>query len=116
MGYYSDVRVSTTQEGFAFLKENATGDLIGGYGYVEPVNDGDGVVFGWDAVKWYSSFHEVAEFENLLAVMGDKGIPYEFLAVGEDGATDASSSGDWGSDKELKHHIGARTIIEVWEG
>ena len=116
MGYYSDVRVSTTQDGFEFLKGCATSDLFGGYGYVEPVNDADGVVFGWDGVKWYPEFHEVAEFRNLLAVMGENGIPYEYLEVGEDNATYSESSDEYGDipDERLAHHIEACMTIDIY--
>lgn len=116
MGYYSDVRVSTTQEGFEFLKKYVTSDLFGGYGYVEDVNDDDGVVFGWDGVKWYGEFHEVAEFKNLLTVAGEKGIPYEYLEVGEDNATYSESSDDYGDipDERLTHHIEANMTIDVY--
>lgn len=116
MGYYSDVRVSTTQEGFEFLKRCVTSDLFGGYGYVEVVNDEDGVVFGWNAVKWYSGFDAVAEFKNLLFVMNDKQIPYEYLEVGEDNATYSESSDYWGDipDERLTHHIEACMTINVY--
>ena len=116
MGYYSDVRVSTTQEGFEFLKKYTTHDLFGGYGYVEEVNDADGVVFGWNAVKWYSGFEEVDEFRNLLFVMDDKGIPWEYLEVGEDNATYSEASCEYGiPDERLKHHIEPVMNIVIWE-
>lgn len=116
MGYYSNVRVSTTQEGFGFLKKHVTSDLLGGYGYVEDVNDDGGVVFGWDGVKWYREFDEVAEFMNLLFVMGEEGVPYEYLEVGEDNATYSESSDEYGDipDERLSHHIEACMRIEIY--
>lgn len=114
MGYYSDVRVSTTQEGFEFLKRCVTSDLFGGYGYVEPVNDDGGVVFGWNGVKWYGWFDDVAEFNNLLSVMNDKGIPYEYMTVGEDNITDFETSDEWRSDVKLAYHLEAVCTIGVW--
>ena len=117
MGYYSDVRVSTTRDGFEFLKENVTSDLFGGYGYVEERNDEKGVVFGWDGVKWYSWFDEIAEFNNLLFVMADEEIPYEYLVLGEDGATEFETSDRLCSfeHSDLKVHVGVTHSIEVWE-
>ena len=122
MGYYSDVRVSTTREGFEFLKKYTTHDLFGGYGYVEDVNDDDGVVFGWNAVKWYWDFEEVAEFRNLLFVLEDKGIPWEYLEVGEDNATEFTTCcHDFGNsfdrrefNEQLVHHIEPVMRIVVW--
>lgn len=114
MGYYSDVRVSTTKEGFEFLKSHVTSNLFSGYGYVEVKNDDNGVVFGWDGVKWYGWFHEVAEFKNLLFVMNDKGIPYEYLTVGEDNATEFEENDSSCCDGELVYHLEVQVSINVY--
>lgn len=116
MSYYSNVKVSTTREGYDFLNRCVTSDLFGGYGFVEDVNDGDGVVFGWDGVKWYDGLHEVDEFKSLLFVMNNKGIPYEYLEVGEDNATYSESSNERGDvpDERLAHHIEACMTINVY--
>ena len=118
MGYYSDVRVRTTQDGFEFLKKYVTSDLFGGYGYVEPVNDDEGVVFGWNDVKWYSVFHEVAEFENLLTIADEKGIPYEYVTLGEDNATTFDTNGDVFREfnEQLVHHLAVKCELVVWDG
>lgn len=122
MGYYSDVRVSTTQAGFEFLKEHTTHDQFSIFGYVEEVNDDDGVVFGWNNVKWYPCYDEVAEFKNLLAVLEDKGIPWEYMEVGEDNTTDFATCcrelpfnyDNNRVNERLVYHLEARTTIWVW--
>ena len=120
MGYYSDVRVSTTPEGFEFLKAHCDErhGLFGGYGYIEEVNDEHGVVFGWDGVKWYPTFEDVGAFNHALNEADEAGIPYEYLIVGEDGAAEfaCDSDGDcWREcEEQLKYHVEAITRISIW--
>ena len=76
MGYYSNVMVSTTQDGFEFLKERCKEhDLFSGWSYEEHINDDDGVVFGWSCVKWYPSFDDVSEFMSALDDAAEADIP-----------------------------------------
>lgn len=109
MGYYSDIRVSTTKEGFEFIKRVSEGlleksgsnkkSLIGRCNYTVDVSDENGIVFGWDCVKWYREFQEVNAIMNALSLADLANIPLQYCEVGEDNDTDF-----WESDTALKLH------------
>ena len=113
MGYYSDVMVSTTREGYERIKELA-GD--GMNGHEVKVCAADSVVFGWDGVKWYPYFDEVADVMWALHQAADEGIPWEYVEVGEDGRADWEvSEDDEYPNPGLKYHIEAQTNIAIWK-
>lgn len=94
MGYRSEVRIATTREGYDALleimdlkNESASVEypLVGSD--VKPdyfEEEGDAVVFGWDAVKWHDGlFREVNDVIEALTGMAANGHPYEFCRIGE---------------------------------
>ena len=119
MGYYSDVKVSTTQEGFEFLKAQCDKkhQLFQGPEYVLEYDNEKGVVFGWNDVKWYPGFADVDAFMSALNKADDAGFPYEYVEVGEDGATSWQCSSREGAccDYRLTYHVHAVTVIQVTE-
>ena len=109
MSTYSDVRVSTTREGFEHFKKR-----IDKYDtpYVVKAEDEDNVVFGWDMVKWYPSFPVVKTCYDTLAELEDKGVPWEYVEVVENGDYQELESG--ANKSELRWHICASVKIEMW--
>jgi len=101
MGYRSTVRVSTTEEGYGKLvsalwrKNGLEGipyPLVGiGWDGCERVFDyisheENGVIIGFDDIKWYDSYQEVAAFEAVLDELDDAGVPFCFVRLGEEDA------------------------------
>ena len=101
MGYRSEVRVMTDTEGFEKMQEiiwklnekvNLSPDfvLFPATGQdPEEVFDyydaqGDYVCFGFEFIKWYDAYKEVALFMNTLKVANDNGINWQFIRVGEE--------------------------------
>ena len=96
MGYRSSVMVSTTKQGYdhvcAFTKEVYAKEVS--KGSVDAVDlmqmldvldeNDDGVVFGWNDVKWYDSYADVSAVNNALDELVDLGAPVMFVRVGED--------------------------------
>ena len=117
MGYYSDVRVSTTKECFDFLKRSCdeseyAKDLFNLHGYKVDLDKPDGVVFGWRWVKWYSGWDNgVSTFESFLDDAREKGFPFEYLVLGEEGEYEMSSSGIC---DELAYHLEVEHVISIY--
>ena len=100
MGYRSDVRVVTTLEGFENMQEiafeiaekkgvandmvlfPAAGEdpevLFSHYDAQE-----DYLCFGFDCVKWYDDYKDVALFMETLEVANERGIDWQFVRIGE---------------------------------
>ena len=94
MGYRSEVRIATTEEGYGeFLKAcDAKNAALGverpliGTG-IEPDScerERGCVLFGWDEVKWYDLYADVQAVEQAIAEMDERDIPCRFVRVGED--------------------------------
>lgn len=116
MGYYSDVRVSTTTEGYEFIRKHmkaACGmepsDI---FGYIEEQCNEIGAVFGWNCVKWYDSFPEVQALERALDAAESIGIDWEYMVVGEEGDEHFLSTEC--AYEKLACQLGVRHTIEVW--
>lgn len=88
MGYYSEVSLKTTTEGYLVFKQ--VDDSIikedekplysmnirkTSSGFYNIYNDG---------IKWYSSFPDVDNFEKVLGMLEDQQIPFSFIRIGED--------------------------------
>lgn len=92
MGYYSTIRIATTEKGFEEMKE-LSGIYESEYGCVEPFmdniesmespHDGD-IVLGWDNVKFYEEFPETKHLERVLEEAENKGVPFIFMRIGEE--------------------------------
>lgn len=86
MGYRSEVRICLLKKNFEELKkkcENLKYNLMQDFDYIDDSECGPTVVFGWNWVKWYEEFDEVAAIENYLFHLDDD-IPYSFVRIGED--------------------------------
>ena len=92
MGYYSDIYISTTNTGYARMRELAEEvpagmpwQLLGcgaepGWEDVAP----EGTVFGWECMKWYPDFPEVRHIHSVLDRADAEGIPWQFIRIGEE--------------------------------
>lgn len=84
MGYRSEVRICLLKENFEELKERCS-NLE--YSLIDTMDfenkDNKTVVFGWDWIKWYNEFDEIAAIENYLFNLADD-VPYSFVRIGED--------------------------------
>lgn len=92
-GYRSEVKVCMRKSDYEELKgrlevtgDNDTLDLFKedtfcDFNYQEL---GDVVVFGWNWIKWYGEYKEVAFIENFLNEIEEQGHPYQFVRIGEE--------------------------------
>lgn len=96
MGYRSDVRLITTEEGWQKLKSFASNYLLEKTGtdkynylldeYIDIFEvDGNSVVFvGWNDIKWYESMEDVDAVMKGLEYLEELDIPYRYARLGED--------------------------------
>lgn len=123
MGYYSKIRVATTAEGYKAITglgdviESKSFKFIGGDAAPEIVElHGGDVVFGWDSLKWYEEYPEVAHFWETMRAADAEGVPWEFMRVGEYADDvefrESDSSGDW-MFGAAHAHLGIETKITV---
>lgn len=85
MGYQSDVRISTTKEGFEEIKEiiiNTEKELLV-FQFIMFNEDKSGVVFGWDGIKWNDDFDSINQIQEVIDTFQEKDIPYKFIRVGQ---------------------------------
>lgn len=100
MGYRSEIRVMTDTEGFEKMQEIAwklseeRGLNVDFVLFPEVGEDpekifdyydaqGDYVCFGFEFVKWYDTYKDVALFMDTLKVANDNGVKWQFMRVGE---------------------------------
>lgn len=94
MGYYSDIKLITTREGWAKLDEAvrkvvdseylAENNYLTDSTRIVPLNGGEFVLAEWEGIQWEEyRFPEVRVFMDTLLHLDDD-IPYEFMRVGED--------------------------------
>lgn len=118
MGYRSDIKLITTQEGWAKL-ENAV-KKAGGTEWITkdlPVttySDGKYVLAEWDDVKWYEDVDpEVQAFMAELKKLMKDQIPCQYIRVGEDDTDiDVRESG-WIWDTEYEDMPGLRLVRKI---
>ena len=88
MGYYSDVTLKTTTEGY--LVCNIFNDKIEDFGK-KPLDGATvkrtasgfyKIIF--ESVKWYDSYPSVNNFNKMLLQLEDQDIPYKFIRLEED--------------------------------
>ncbi len=89
MGYMSNVRICTTNEGFKKLsiysKEHSPElDLMKNYDFHRRDTDGNHD-FGWNDIKWYEhcGFEDVETIMNGLKELEKEEIPYTYHRIGE---------------------------------
>ena len=118
MGYRSEVRIATTPKGWQMIQENYPRflkprtekssfneeelfDLLDWMDHFK--SDDTGVYFGWDNIKWYSSFPEINAMVDTLNFLEDKEIPYQLVRLGEDYA-----------DIYYDDHLGNSEVKPFW--
>lgn len=97
MGYYSDVKVITTKEGWERLdkavrkamgitaKNEKKSYWLTDQNHYKLLKKGKYVLAEWKDVKWYDwGTTDVSTFMQELHNLGEDDIPYEFMRVGED--------------------------------
>lgn len=97
MGYRSQVRIATTQDGWKFMQSRYAIHLkeciakgLDGFNLLECMdsfqNDKDeNVYFGWDDIKWYENvFGEIVSWYETFKDLEKENIPFQFLRLGED--------------------------------
>ncbi len=91
MGYRSDVRIITSKKGFNELNKYVKDYLSkldhDDYNLLDDLkfkaeNDYS-VYFGWNWVKWYSSYESVDAIESGLQHLKDKDMSFRFARIGE---------------------------------
>ena len=116
MGYRSTIRYSTSKEGFDYLmseveqvnaslglKHPLVGtDLQGNTHAFDAREDlPNGVVFGFDDVKWYSYFEDVAAFSSCIENLDAMGFPWICVRIGEDFDDIETDSGNNGYEQDI---------------
>ena len=99
MGYRSTVRFSSTEEGYGKLVsalwrrnglQGVERPLVGigwdgrSYSFDYTLHEANGVIVGFDGVKWYDGYPEVDAFEDALSELDEAGVPFCFVRIGED--------------------------------
>lgn len=96
MGYYSDVKLLVSKEGYRELKEYVVKE---GLKFKKPEDeydynmiriadsiktDGDQVLISWDSIKWYDGYyHDVDIIIHGIEHLSAEGYSYRFYRVGE---------------------------------
>ena len=91
MGYRSDVRIITSKKGFNELNKYVK-DYLSKLDHDEynlldnlkfKAENDYSVYFGWNWVKWYSSYESVDAVESGLQHLKDKDMSFRFARIGE---------------------------------
>ena len=91
MGYRSDVRIITSKKGFNELNKYVK-DYLSKLDHDEynlldnlkfKAENDYSVYFGWNWVKWYSSYESVDAVESGLQYLKDKDMSFRFARIGE---------------------------------
>lgn len=119
MGYISDVRIITTNKGFEKMRESVNSKLSNtDYNLLKEVCIGTFqqgeryTVVGWNCIKWYNEYKEVAAIEEALAELDDAEIPYKFARLGEEFG-DISFRDGMGEDWDMPDLYPVQYIPEV---
>jgi len=90
MGYRSDVRIVTSQEGFEKLEEFVKE-------YLKEYNEQNNLLddcdikqvgkkqcyFGWNYIKWYDGYHDVDAIMEGLEYLSENEYSYRYMIIGE---------------------------------
>lgn len=86
MGYYSAEMFSSTRSGFEklkdFLKEESKDVKYPLSKFETEIDTGNGMIFGWDRIKWYGS--EIDAFERAWNRFVKEGYPWTRIRIGEE--------------------------------
>lgn len=122
MGYYSNVKLITTKEGWQRIQQTVKQAAPDCWTYTAndectvPVCDGKYVLVEHEDIKWYENqFPEVDAFMRELKRFDAEHIPYQFMRVGEDWSdNELLYECDWKSDKyDDMPHLELKREIEV---
>lgn len=120
MGYYSNFRILTTVEGRKtfenYVKEHTEKNEINLFNYLDVDKtdlEKDVSLFGGDDIKWYTfcGFAEIDNFVKALEFLKEKGIPYNFVRLGEE-LDDMEY--DSCKENELSASLSVKREIRVW--
>ena len=88
MGYYSDVRLSVSEEGFKQLSSFLDSWCEGSHNPLESCDKifrgDDGYLICWNEEKWYSDFPEVQAVDAGLKELEETNYSYSYCRLGED--------------------------------
>lgn len=101
MGYRSNVYLKTTTEGWLVMKQfnDSIDDLDEkplAYGEVNKTESGFYKIY-FEDVKWYDSFKQVQNFNEVLAKLEALDIPFSFVRFGEE-TDDIEHRKNWTDD------------------
>lgn len=120
MGYLSDVRFSTTKDGYREFRSHIPDEVLGAYGWMfssdgaplEFDEDGNSVVFGWNQIKWYDGYEEVDAVMDAYRKVREHGVePICYIRVGE-GYDDIEEDGSYNAENgDLPRYLGVERTI-----
>lgn len=112
MGYRSDIRITTSKEGFKVLSEFAKDYLGKKNKEYDLLNDLELMVegkeqcyFGWNYVKWYDGYNEVDAIMKGLDYLQDNDYSYRYMRIGEsyDDCEEQSYDGEKDENIDLEY-------------
>ena len=120
MGYRSDIRFSTTKDGYKEFLSHIPNEVLSRYSWMfsadgtplEFDEDGNSVVFGWNQIKWYDGDAEVDAVMDAYRKVRDLGVePICYIRVGED-YDDIEDGGSYNAEKgDLPRYLGVERTI-----
>lgn len=119
MGYYSEVKLSTTKKGWEVIREHIKDKTSDTYvlnnASIETYRAGAYVLVSFESIKWYENypqFSDVKAFMEGLSLLEEQKIPFAYARAGEEpGDVDYIQPGDMLSDMK---ELGIRVIVEEW--
>lgn len=115
MGYYSDIKLITTKEGWKKLEQatskvrskDDTAYWVTSEAEVMTLCDGKYALAEWNSVKWYEgNMTDVDVLMATLKTFDDQNIPYDYMRTGEEYDDFDRQYGDanWADDyKDMPH-------------
>lgn len=98
MGFRSEVYLKTTSEGFVILKE-FNDSIVNkdhrplAYAEIQKSELGNyKIYYSW--VKWYDDYPQIQNFNKVLDIYREKGIPFKHIIINEDNSTEESGNYD----------------------
>ena len=121
MSYRSDVRIITSKKGFNELNKYVKDylskldfdeyNLLDNLGF-KAENDYS-VYFGWNWVKWYSSYESVDAVESGLQHLKDKDMSFRFARIGE--SYDDYEENSYESENEEEQDLDYPSMIREFD-
>ena len=88
MGYRSVVYLKTTSEGYTMMKQmndrtKEKEDKVLAYAEVYKTSSGNYKIC-WEDIKWYDSYKQIQNVNEVMSLMDEQEIPYSFIRIGEE--------------------------------